>query len=94
MDTTGDLSARAKSGRIDIAWSHVGATSYQVFRSSGGAPYEWIADTDSIYSAYADFGLSDGVEYCYKVRSVGADGQVSGDSNEACATPTAARRRR
>ena len=88
-----DLSARAKSGKINIVWSHVGAASYQVFRSSGGEAYEWIADTDSTYSVYADFGLTNGIEYCYKVRSVGADGQVSADSNEACATPLDRRRR-
>ncbi|MBI4847458.1 MAG: PKD domain-containing protein [Nitrospirae bacterium] len=84
-----DLTARPKSRKIDIVWTHVGVNSYNVYRSSAGGPYQFIANTTSTYSVYADFGLTNGVRYCYKVRSVNALGTESADSNEACATPAA-----
>ena len=89
-----DLLARAKSGKVDLVWTHVqSAVSYDVYRSDGGGPFTHIANTTSTYSMYADFGLTNGVEYCYKVRAVNAQGNESADSNEACTTPSARRRR-
>ncbi|MEE8423803.1 MAG: hypothetical protein V3S49_04620, partial [Thermodesulfobacteriota bacterium] len=88
-----DLYARAKDSKIDIVWTHVDAASYNVYRSDAGGVYSFIANTTSTYSVYADFGLTNGVEYCYVVRSVDATNQESPDSNEACATPAARRRR-
>ena len=78
-----------------MTWSPVdGADSYNVYRSgSQGGPYDLIAaghQTD--YAVYADSGLTDGQTYCYVITSVG--GVESLSSNEACATPTASRRRR
>ena len=72
-----DLFARAKDGKIDIVWTHVGAPSYNVYRSDGGGAYSFVANTSSTYSVYADFGLTNGVEYCYIVRSVDAPGTGS-----------------
>ena len=91
VQTIFDLSARAKSGKIDIVWSPVEQSdSYDIYRStSQGGPYELIAAghvTD--YCTYADFGLTNGVTYYYVVRSV-LDGSASLDSNEASATPMA-----
>jgi len=91
VQTIFDLSARAKSGKVDIVWSPVeGSDSYDIYRStSQGGPYELIAAghiTD--YCAYADFGLTNGVTYYYVVRSI-LNGLQSLDSNQASATPMA-----
>jgi uncharacterized repeat protein (TIGR01451 family) len=88
-----DLTARAKDGKIDVVWTHVGAASYNIYRSDGGGSYTLIANTTSTYSVYADFGLTNGMTYCYKVRLLNAQDQESADSNEACATPSSRRRR-
>jgi uncharacterized protein YkwD/PKD repeat protein/plastocyanin len=88
----GDLTARAKPGKIDLVWSPVeGAVAYDVYRGLAPAgPYERIAaDHASAYAAYADFGLADGVTYYYVVRALGPDRQESPDSNQASATPSA-----
>jgi len=91
VQTIFDLSARAKSGKIDIVWSPVEQSdSYDIYRgTSQGGPYELIAAghiTD--YCTYADFGLTNGVTYYYVVRSI-LNGLQSLDSNEASATPVA-----
>ncbi len=91
-----DLYARAKTGKIDIVWAPVpGAEYYKIYRKDGVKEYELIKDehiTD--YCVYADFNLTNGVEYCYKVVYVNVQGLISLDSNEACATPTGRVRRR
>ena len=89
-----DLSARAKSGKISVIWSHVGAESYNVYRSDAGGDFVFITNTTSTYSTYLDTGLTNNVTYCYFVRPVDIRGQESQDSNTACATPTLRRRRR
>ncbi len=90
------LSARAKDSKIDILWTPVtDAVGYNIFRSTTtGGSYTLIQQghvTD--YAAFADFGLTNGVKYCYVVRWVNASGQESPDSNEACAMPTGRPRR-
>jgi hypothetical protein len=89
-----DLYARAKSGKISIVWTHTGAASYNVYRSDGGGPYGLVGNTTSTYSTYLDYGLTNNITYCYKVRAVNGTGTESADSNEACATPTDRIRRR
>ncbi len=89
-----DLSARAKSGKVQITWSHVDAASYNIYRSVGGGAYVFLSNTTSTYSTYPDSGLTNDIEYCYKVRSVDIHGIETADSNEACATPAERIRRR
>lgn len=93
----GDLTARAKPGRIDLVWSPVeGAVAYDVHRGlAPGGPYERIAAGHATgYAAYADLGLANDVTYYYVVRAIGPDAQESPDSNEASATPSARTRLR
>jgi uncharacterized repeat protein (TIGR01451 family) len=96
LEPIGDLLARAKPGKIDLVWTPVpGAQSYEIRRSQGGGDFEPIAaGYVSDYAVYADFGLSNGVEYCYTVAWTDASGHRSAESNVACATPSEGRRRR
>lgn len=84
-----DLSARAKSDKVQLTWTHVGSDCYNVYRSlRSGGPYEKIADclvTD--YSTYLDVNMVNGTTYYYMVKSV-CSGIESDASNEASATPT------
>ncbi len=83
-----DLRAAAKSTKVQLLWTHVGAESYNVYRAnSAGGPYTLIANTTSTYSTYLDEGLTNGVTYYYVVTSVTA-GVESVHSNEVAATPT------
>ena len=95
LEPVEDLSARAKSGKVQPIWSAVeGADCYNVYRSeTSGGPYTKIADchvTD--YCTYLDTDVVNGTTYYYVVRSV-AQGIESLDSNEACATPRSRTRR-
>ena len=66
-----DLAARAKSGKVSLTWVHVGADSYNVYRSTTpGGPYTLIANTTSTYSIYLDVAVTNGTSYYYQVRSV------------------------
>ena len=59
--TVFDLSARAKSTKINIVWTPVeGADGYNIYRSTTpGGPYSSIAeDHMTDYAVYADFGLT------------------------------------
>jgi hypothetical protein len=90
-----DLAARPKSGKIQLTWTHTGAVSYNVYRStSQGGPYSLIANTTSTYSTYLDTGLTNGVTYYYVVREAALNGDELCQSNEASATPAARTRRR
>ena len=95
LEPVGDLSARAKSGKVQITWTAVEITDcYNVYRSeTSGGPYTKITDcyvTD--YCTYLDTDVVNGTTYYYVVRSV-AQGIESLDSNEASATPQSRTRR-
>ena len=90
-----DLSARAKSGKIQLVWTDIGASSYNVYRSlTSGGPYSLVGNTTSTYSTYLDSGLVNGLTYHYVVRPVGEFGVELSQSNEASATPVGRARRR
>ncbi|MCP3869201.1 MAG: hypothetical protein GY703_14090, partial [Gammaproteobacteria bacterium] len=94
--TVFDLSARAKSGKVDLVWTPVaGAQSYSVYRgTTAGGPYDVIATGHTCdYCAYADFGLTNDVTYHYVVTSM-TNGTESLFSNEVNATPQERRRTR
>ena len=86
-----DLVARCKSAKVQLTWTHIGASSYNVYRSTvSGGPYTLVGNTDSTYSTYLDTGLTNGTTYYYVVTEAGSDTI----SNEASATPIAGRTRR
>lgn len=89
-----DLAARAKSGKIQLTWTHTGAASYNVYRSTTmGGPYALIANTSSTYSTYLDTNVVNGTTYYYVVKPVAPSGdELLCQSNEASATPVARRR--
>ncbi|MCP5158426.1 MAG: carboxypeptidase regulatory-like domain-containing protein [Gammaproteobacteria bacterium] len=89
-----DLVALAKDSKIDLLWTPVtDAVSYTILRSTTSGGSYALLQTGHVtgYGAFADFGLTNGVQYCYVVRWVDATGHASPDSNEACATPTGRR---
>ncbi len=87
-----DLSARAKSGKVQLTWTHVDADSYNVYRKTEGNEYTLIANTTSTYSTYLDTNVTDGMTYYYIVKSL-CNGSESEPSNEASATPSGRRTR-
>ena len=91
-----DLMARAKDSKVNIVWTPIdNAESYNIYRSTAGGPFELIAAgyvTD--YAAYADFGLTNDLAYCYEVTWLDGFGNESDSSNTACATPISRRTRR
>ncbi|MBI4716124.1 MAG: hypothetical protein HY760_09365 [Nitrospirae bacterium] len=92
VQTIFDLWARAKDKKLDIVWTCVpGNVTYNVYRSTvPGGPYQMIQSGHvSTYCVYADFGLTNGVTYYYRVTSVDGNGAESLYSNEASATPFA-----
>ena len=95
LEPIGDLSARAKSGKVQLTWTAVeGADCYNVYRSeTSGGPYTKIADCHvTYYCTYLDADVVNGTTYYYVVRSV-VQGIESFDSNEAGATPQSRTRR-
>ena len=76
-------------GEVLLSW--VGATgatpavSYKVFRSVGGADFALLAEVEA--TELRDTDVSDGVEVCYRLRSLSGDGQESADSSIVCGTP-------
>jgi type VI secretion system Hcp family effector len=90
----GDLAGRSKSGKIQLTWTHVGAASYNVYRSTTeGGPYTLIANTTSTYATYLDTSVSTGTTYYYRVMSVcaGVEGELYGVTS---ATPSSRTRSR
>ncbi|MBL9139838.1 MAG: cadherin-like domain-containing protein [Verrucomicrobiales bacterium] len=89
MACVDDLVARAKSGKVQLTWTHAGAASYNVYRgTASGGPYTKIGSTDSTYSTFLDGTVSNGTTYYYVVRSVNLLDQETCDSNEATVRPT------
>jgi len=82
-----DLTARPKEDKIQLVWTHVGAPSYNVYRSTlPGGPYIFIANTTSTYSTYLDASVVNGTKYYYVVREVALNSDELCQSNEASAT--------
>lgn len=87
-----NLAARAKPGKIDVTWTPVaGATSYDIYRSTAG-PNTGFAKIASgyvsTYAVYADFGLTNGTRYYYRIVPNGAQVACNG-SVAASAKPIA-----
>jgi hypothetical protein len=71
--------------QLTLEWSAVGgATGYKVYYDQAGKA-QLVADAGGT-TTYLDSGLTDGVEYCYKITAYDATCE-SGFSNIECATP-------
>jgi hypothetical protein len=82
------LSATPSNQQIDIAWevTQLPDIGYTVYYDLAGKA-QWITDIiDPNVSTYTDVGLTNGLQYCYKVTSRNADCE-SDFSNILCAIP-------
>jgi hypothetical protein len=71
--------------QVALAWSEVtGATGYKVYYDQAGKA-QLTVDSGNTFT-YVDTGLTNGVEYCYKVTAYDTTCE-SGFSNVLCATP-------
>lgn len=85
-----NLKATAKSGKIQLQWTHTYADHYNVYRSQvASGPYTLIGTTKSTYSLYLDATVKNGTTYYYVVRESTLNNNEYCQSNEAMATPTA-----
>jgi hypothetical protein len=85
-----NLAARVKDGKVQLTWTHIGAPSYNVYRSAtAGGPFAYLATTTSTYSTYLDETTVTGTTYHYVVRPRTIAGVETCQSNEVSGTPTA-----
>lgn len=83
-----DLTARPKSGKVQLVWTDTGAHHYNIYRSTTiGGPYTFLASTTSTYSTYLDTSVVNGITYYYMVREAALNNDELCQSNEASATP-------
>ena len=81
-----NLAARAKSGKIQLTWTHSGAHHYNVYRGTvDGGPYLNIGTTSSTYSTYLDGAVVIGTTYYYVIREADVLGREYCQSNQASA---------
>jgi hypothetical protein len=79
------IDATAGHSQVTLQWSDVAvATGYKVYYDQAGKA-QLVADAGS-GTMYVDTGLTNGVEYCYKVTAYDATCE-SGFSNILCSTP-------
>jgi PKD repeat protein len=91
----GDLVARAKTGKVQLAWTDIGAHHYNVYRGTlASGPYMFLGQTDSRYSTYLDQTAVNDTTYYYVVRPADALDREMSQSNETSATPVPLNRRR
>jgi hypothetical protein len=67
-----DLAARNKRGKIQLTWTHTGAASYDVYRSTAGpnSGFALIAnDHVTTYATYLDLNTVIGTTYWYRIIS-------------------------
>ena len=79
-------SAEPAHSQITLGWSDEGATGYKVYYDQAGKA-QLVADVVGNQTSHVDSGLTNGVEYCYKVTSY-TDTCESVFSNILCAVPT------
>lgn len=83
-----DLAARAKPGKVQLTWSHMGAHHYNVYRSmTNGGPYLKIASTTSTYSTYLDQAVMNGKTYYYVIREANLVDEERCQSNQVTVRP-------
>jgi metallopeptidase family M12-like protein len=80
---TGVTATATSTSNVDVTWSlAVGATSYNIYRSTNGSTYTLAGS--SVTPPFSDGGRTANTAYLYKVRSV--NGGESADSNRDLAT--------
>jgi hypothetical protein len=86
------LSAAPGHKEVTLDWSEESADTsvvgYRIYYDQGGKAQPIAQITDPTVTAFTDTGLSNGVNYCYKVTSYYSDACESSFSNILCATPT------
>jgi len=84
-----DLSARPRSGQVQLVWTHVAGTQdYKILRGvNPSGPFVEIGTTQSTYSTYLDTSVVNGTTYYYSVKAVWDNGNSQCESNEFFATP-------
>ncbi len=77
-------------GRVDLGWSAVTtplpASKYEILRATSPTA-DFVVAGESTTLEYADTDVSNGSLYCYKIRGIGAGGQVGVESARYCASP-------
>ena len=89
-----NISARAKSGKVQLTWSHIeGTERYDVYRTDEFDPFNFvkIAETTSTYSTYLDATVQNENTYLYVVGALSQG--VGCFSNVISSHPTAVRSR-
>lgn len=84
------VTAEAGNAQVVLSWPAVTAplpaATYRVFKADGpDGVFTQVADGAA--TTFTDTGLTNGVLYCYKVRGVGAGGEVGPESIVQCARP-------
>jgi Tol biopolymer transport system component/fibronectin type 3 domain-containing protein len=84
------LSALATGdGSITLAWTHSGAATFEILRSSArGGPYEELFGRSGADRTAIDRAVDRDTTYYYVIRALDLAGNESGESNEASATAT------
>ncbi len=93
--TPASLSATAaSSSQMNLSWTastdNVGVTGYRVERCQGASCTTFAQIATPATTTYSDTGLSASTNYSYRVRATDAAGNLSGYSNTASATTSAA----
>ena len=85
-----DVAARAKRGKVQLTWTHTGADSYDIYRSTSGPNTGFVLIADdhvTTYATYLDADVVNGTTYYYRVVSSDECG-----SKAVSITPQATRR--
>jgi hypothetical protein len=86
------MSATGEHQQVVLAWTDESAdpsvAGYKVYYDQAGKAQLVVEISDPTVTTFTDTGLSNGVEYCYKVTSYYDATCESGYSNILCATPT------
>jgi GDSL-like lipase/acylhydrolase family protein/fibronectin type III domain protein len=84
------LTTSASFGQVDLSWTDNSdnEASFEIWKSVDGQNGTFTLEASVVadVASYSNTGLQDGVEYCYRVRAVGAKGLASSFSNTGCAT--------
>ena len=86
------LVATTSDKQVDLDWAdntEANLVGYHILRSQAAGPFVQVTTTALTQSAFADAGLTNGTEYCYKVVAVNPAGK-SPEAGPACGTPQGA----
>ncbi|HEU4930302.1 MAG TPA: LamG-like jellyroll fold domain-containing protein, partial [Candidatus Krumholzibacteria bacterium] len=90
-DPTGLSATGTTFRRVDLAWTDNSnnETAFEIERSTtgSGGPFSPLATAGANATAYADAGLTENTEYCYRVRATNLSGQSNWTSVSCAFTP-------